>query len=50
MHERTLAQANFEAGEYRAALHIWDSLEHPEQMTDAEVTMFETARREVQGP
>lgn len=47
--QRSLARAKYDAGELRAALHLWDSLEYPEQMTDEEVEMFETARRTVSG-
>jgi hypothetical protein len=47
--QRRLAREKFLAGEYRGALHLWDTLDHPEVMSDAEVEMFETARREVQG-
>ena len=43
--QRAAARAKFEAGELRAALHLWDSLEYPEQLSDDEVEMFETARR-----
>ena len=45
--QRALARQRYEAGELRAALHLWDTLEYPEQMDDDEVAMFETARREV---
>ena len=48
--QRAQAKQKFEAGEFRAALHIWDTLEHPEVMDDAEIAMFEAARRKVQGP
>jgi hypothetical protein len=44
---RAQARAAYEEGEFRAALHLWDSLEFPEQMTDEEVAMFESARRRV---
>lgn len=47
--QRRQAVEKYEAGEYRAALHLWDSLDYPEQMSDDEVAMFETARRLVAG-
>ena len=47
--QRALARAKYEAGELRAALHLWDTLEFPEQLPDDEVAMFETARRTVSG-
>lgn len=47
--QRAEARAKYEAGEYRAALHLWDSLDYPEQMDDDEVAMFETARLLVSG-
>ena len=47
--QRALARAKYEAGELRAALHLWDTLEFPEQLPDDEVVMFETARRTVSG-
>lgn len=43
--ERAQALAHFEAGNFRAALHVWDALEFPEMLTDDEVSKFETARR-----
>lgn len=43
---RTQATELFEAGKYRAALHLWDALEHPELLTDLEVSMREVALRE----
>ena len=43
--QRRQAVEKYTAGEYRAALHLWDSLDYPEQMSDDEVAMFETARR-----
>ena len=42
--KRRQAVEKYEAGEYRAALHLWDSLDYPEQMSGDEVEMFETAR------
>ena len=45
--QRRQAVEKYDAGEYRAALHLWDSLDYPEQMSDDEVAMFETARRRV---
>lgn len=45
--QRAQARAKYEAGELRAALHLWDSLQFPEQLPDDEVEMFETARRTV---
>ena len=47
--QRAQAREKFRAGEFRAALHIWDTLEHPELMSEDEIEMFETARRDVQG-
>ena len=47
--QRAQARAKYDAGELRAALHLWDSLEHPEQLDDDEVAMFETARAQVRG-
>ena len=47
--QRAAARTKFEAGELRAALHLWDSLEYPEQLSDDEVEMFETARRTASG-
>ena len=43
--KRAAAREQYAAGELRAALHLWDSLDYPEQMDDDEVEMFETARR-----
>lgn len=45
--QRRQAVEKYEAGEYRAALHLWDSLDYPEQMSSEEVEMFETARLRV---
>ena len=47
--ERAQALAHFEAGNYRAALHLWDALDFPELLSDDEVRKFETARRHVTG-
>jgi hypothetical protein len=47
--QRALARAKYQAGELRAAMHLWDALEFPEQLSDDEVAMFETARRTVSG-
>jgi hypothetical protein len=44
--QRTEARARFEEGEYRAALHIWDALDHPELLDDVELAMREVALRE----
>lgn len=44
--QRQLAREKFEAGEYRAALHLWDTLEHPELLSDAEVSMRQLALAE----
>lgn len=44
--QRALAREKFEAGEYRGALHVWDSLEHPELLTELEGSMREVALRE----
>lgn len=44
--QRQLAREKFEAGEYRAALHLWDALEYPELLSDLEVSMREVALRE----
>lgn len=44
--QRAEAVAKFEAGQYRGALHLWDALEHPELLTDLEVSMREVALRE----
>jgi hypothetical protein len=44
--QRQQAREKFEAGEYRGALHLWDSLEHPELLTDLEVSMRQVALRE----
>jgi hypothetical protein len=44
--QRALAREQFEAGEYRAALHLWDTLAHPELLTDLEVSMRQVAMRE----
>jgi hypothetical protein len=44
--QRAQAREKFEAGEYRGALHVWDSLEHPESLTDLEVALREVALRE----
>ncbi|MCU1595819.1 MAG: hypothetical protein JWO12_3211 [Frankiales bacterium] len=43
---RRQATERFEAGEYRAALHLWDGLAHPELLTDLEIAMREVALRE----
>jgi hypothetical protein len=48
--KRAAAREKYTAGEIRAALHVWDSLDYPEQMDDEEVEMFETARRIVNEP
>ena len=47
--QRARARASFQAGEYRAALNVWDSLDHPELLSDEEVAMFEAARLHVYG-
>lgn len=44
--QRAQAREKFEAGEYRAALHIWDALDHPELLTEVELSMREVALRE----
>jgi hypothetical protein len=44
--QRDRARLKFEAGEFRAALHLWDSLEHPELLNELEVSMREVALRE----
>lgn len=44
--QRQQAREKFEAGEYRAALHLWDALEHPELLSDAEVSMRQLALAE----
>ncbi len=45
--QRARAREKFDAGELRAALHLWDTLDYPEHLDDDEVAMFETARRQV---
>ncbi len=47
--QRATARALYAAGELRAALQLWDTLEFPELLSDEEVGMFETARRTVRG-
>lgn len=47
--QRAKARAKFEAGEVRAALQLWDSLDYPELLSDEDVALFETARRQVSG-
>jgi hypothetical protein len=44
--QRARAREKFEAGEYRGALQLWDSLEHPELLSELEVSMREVALRE----
>jgi hypothetical protein len=45
--QRAQARAKYDAGEWRAALHLWDALEFPELLTDDDVACFEDARRRV---
>ncbi len=47
--QRKLARIKFEAGELRAALHVWDTLEYPELLSEEDVVLFETARQQVRG-
>lgn len=44
--QREQAREKFEAGAFRAALHLWDNLEHPELLSDLELSMREVALRE----
>jgi hypothetical protein len=44
--QREQARTKFEDGEYRAALHIWDALDHPELLDTVEQAMREVALRE----
>ena len=46
LEQRAQAREKFEAGEYRAALHLWDSLVHPELLSELEISMREVALRE----
>lgn len=45
--QRAAARKKYDAGELRGALHLWDTLDYPELLSDEEVVMFETARRKV---
>lgn len=47
--QRALAREHYDAGRVRAALHVWDALDHPEWLSDEDVALFEQARREVSG-
>jgi hypothetical protein len=48
--QRARAREKFEAGEYRGALNLWDALEHPELLSDLEISMREVALRERDRP
>lgn len=43
---REQAREKYAAGAVRAALHLWDSLEHPELLSAEEVALREAALRE----